>query len=105
MTFDGSPLDIGIFLFAVVVAGIRAFIAYRLHGSCGVSTKSSTNDLLNALSLVPFAFMIGSIFSSQILKLALETQRIYMAVGGAIGAMAVASALLKKPKAQPVQDD
>lgn len=98
MTFDGNPLDIGIFLFAVTVAAVRSAIVLKLHGRTYLSSKTVTNDILNATSLVPFAFMIGAIFSSDILRLALETQKVYMAIGGAIGAVAVLSALLKVPR-------
>ncbi|GAA0573118.1 hypothetical protein [Caenispirillum bisanense] len=99
MSFDGNPLDIGIFLFAILVAATRSAVLVGLHGKACLSSKTVTNDILNATSLVPFVFMIGAIFSSDILKLALETQKVYMAIGGAIGAVAVLSALLKVPRA------
>src|SRR3954447_15920509 len=41
-------------------------------------------DALNGASLVPFLLLIGCVLSTDLLKAALETSRVFMGIGGLI---------------------
>jgi hypothetical protein len=46
-------------------------------------------DILNGAALVPYVFLVGSVFSSDVLRMALDGSRVLMGIAGLIGAVLV----------------
>jgi len=53
-------------------------------------------DMLNGVMLVPFGMMVGSVFSSDLLKELLSSAKITLAIGGLAGLFFVIGELFKK---------
>src|SRR4051794_39523094 len=52
-------------------------------------------DVLNGASLIPFLLLIGCVLSTDLLKAALETSRVFMGIGGLIGVIFVVAELCR----------
>jgi len=64
-------------------------------GIFGFETRQTIIDALSGASIMPFLLMFGSAFSTHIMRSALETNRIYMAIGCLVGLIALLGELLR----------
>jgi hypothetical protein len=60
-----------------------------------MTLRDGINDALSGASVLPFVLMMAAVFSSQMLKAALETNKVYMGIGGLIGLLTIVAELLK----------
>jgi hypothetical protein len=99
MQIDGSVphmAAVGVAIGATIIRPIRRKIAgHAFH----FVMQEVLYDSLCALAIVPFVLIIGSVFSSELLKEALTYNSELMAVGGFWGLIAVLSDLFKRPEA------
>jgi len=95
MRFDGSWIDIISIVLALLASAIRPIRHKIRHGEFVVTFRDSVTDVLSGASILPFLLMIGAVFSSDLLKQALNTNKLYMAIGGLIGLFAVVAELSK----------
>ena len=92
-------MDTGPDQITVSVAGAVPFIMMavrkiRKYRHCTSRDKFVT-DLLNGVTITPFFMMLGSAFSEAVMKELVETNRVLIAVAGAIGVVAVIAELMK----------
>lgn len=95
MTLDGSWIDIASIVLALLASAIRPVRHKIRHGQFVVTYRDGVTDVLSGASILPFLLMIGAVFSSDVLKQALNTNKLYMAIGGIIGLFAVVAELSK----------
>jgi hypothetical protein len=95
MTLDGSRLDILTLAVAFVTILVRP-TRRRLTGSDVKTNRQELGtDFLNGATLVPFGAMILSVLSSDILRTAMEGDRLFFGVGGGLGLIFVIGELTK----------
>jgi hypothetical protein len=97
MIFDGSVVDVA----SIVAAAAAPFVKpvrIMIRNRRGIPTPPFRHtrgtiivDVLNGASLVPFVLLIGCVGSTDLLKTALETSRVFMGIGGMIGVVFVAA--------------
>jgi hypothetical protein len=84
LALDGSAVDIATLGAAVVGLFVKPSIrAIKKKGPC-FSVRDAIVDALNGSAMVPFALLIGSVMSSELLKIALSAHKIQMAIAGLI---------------------
>ena len=91
MHFDGNPSDMATIIVAFIgcmLRPIRRALKKDFAGDC-FTLRDVVVDFLNGTVLVPFTILIGTTFSKGMLKEALETNKLFLAIGGAIGLMFV----------------
>ncbi len=95
MKLDGNEVDMitiavgmGIALICPIQRCIRNQKPYFIR-------ETATVDVLNGVMLVPFIMMIGSVFSSDMLKELLSSSKITVAIGGLAGLIFVLGELFK----------
>ena len=95
MVLDGSAVDMA----TIAVGFIPPFLrfVYRLRSSKKpyFIREKAINDMLNGVMLVPFFLMVGSVFSSDIMKELIGSAKITVAIGGFAGLFFVLGELLK----------
>ena len=97
MHIDISWVD-GSSLFVAVLSGaIKPFRHWRRGTTRRIDSRKIIIDVLSGASLVPFILIIGAVISSDILKIALETSKIFMALGGIAGVLLTVAEILKMP--------
>lgn len=95
MQVDGNWIDMCSIAIAILTAFIRPIRHRVRHGFFTMTLRNSISDLLSGASVMPFLLMIGAVVSSDLLAQALQTNKLYMAIGGIIGLFAVFAELLK----------
>lgn len=95
MIIDGNAVDIATIIVGIVSVGISP-IKNLLTGKtpCFVREKAM-NDMFNGVMLVPFCLMIGSVFSSELMKELLSSAKITLAIGGLAGLFFVVGEIFK----------
>jgi hypothetical protein len=99
MIIDGSLVDMCSIGAAIVAPSVKPIrVAYhRWRGENVPQFKIDRNqiviDVLNGASLVPFVLLVGCVLSTDLLKSALETSRVFMGIGGLIGIIFVTAEL------------
>jgi hypothetical protein len=108
MNIDGSMVDIASVVSAILCALVKPWRVRYLnkHHLLGYPRHNSSQgrvvaDLLNGACLVPFALLTFSVFSSTLLKAALESSKVSMALGGLIGVVFVAGEIYRLPPSDP----
>jgi hypothetical protein len=96
MQIDGNVVD----MTTIVVGGLSSLITpFRRwwvgQKPCFVRERAIV-DMLNGVMLVPFVMMIGSVFSSDLMKELIASAKITVAIGGAAGLIFVIGELSKK---------
>jgi hypothetical protein len=87
---DGWTILVGI-----LVAGAN-IPARHFRGHKPVFSKGRcAGDLLNGITLVPFAMMVGAVFSKALLNDLIQSNMVLMAVAGAIGMIFVVGEIMK----------
>ena len=87
---DGWTIAVGIFVAGTNIP-IRHFRGHRPILSKG----RCVTDLLNGITLVPFAMMVGAVFSKAVLNDLIQSNMVLMAVAGAIGMIFIIGEILK----------
>ena len=95
MIVDGNWVDITSLILAALTGLARPVRARISSGKWLTSAREVINDVLSGASVMPFVLMTISVVSSDALKAALETNKFYMAIGGLIGLVVIASEILK----------
>jgi hypothetical protein len=101
MTIDGSMVDIASLVSAVLCPFVKPFRRLFLRNFRPDANPSRWTqaefiaDVLNGASLVPFILLIGCVLSSELLKTALETSKVFMGIGGLIGFVFVAGEIYR----------
>ena len=95
MAIDGNWVDITSIVIVVLCVALRPLKAKKMTGSWRCTTRDLIVDGLSGSSIMPFLLMVGSVFSSQLLRAALETNKLYMAIGGLIGLVVVLGELVR----------
>jgi hypothetical protein len=98
MQIDGSVphmAAVGIAIGSTIIRPVRRKLAG--HGFHFVM-QEVLYDSLSALAIVPFVLIVGSVFSSELLKEALTYNSDLMAVSGFWGLIAVLTDLFKRPE-------
>jgi hypothetical protein len=90
MIFDGSYVDIasiGSAVLAPFVKPCRACWHRRKEPEFRLTYDRFTIgvDILHGASLVPFAVLIGCVFSSELLKEAVQSNRVFFGIAGLLG--------------------
>jgi hypothetical protein len=81
-----NPTGNAVDMFSVTVAGVAVLIrpVRRLINGAKprdcFDVRSAGIDLLNGAALVPFLFLIGSVFSIELMKEALQTNKVFMGI-------------------------
>jgi hypothetical protein len=95
MSLDGNWVDITSILITILVGFHRPLRRRIFRGKWHCLSQEIIGDLLSGSSIMPFLLMLGSVFSSQILKTALETNKLYMGIAGLIGLVVIAYEIMK----------
>ena len=96
MYFDGNPVDMATIIVAFLSCMIRPArrkFTGEFPGQC-FNVRSIVIDFLNGTVVVPFLILIGTAFSKEMLKEALETNKIFFAIGGFIALVFVVREIL-----------
>jgi len=86
-------------MFSILVAAGVVFIRpirrrFKGYKPC-FDVRSCTKDLFNGVALVPLLLLIAAVFSKEIMQEALQTNKVFMAIGGCVGVIFVLGELLK----------
>lgn len=95
MQIDGSFVDmttIGVGFFATIISPCRRRLCRQKPY---FSREIAIVDMLNGVMLVPFSLMIGSVFSSELMRELLTSAKITVAIGGLAGLFFVIGELFK----------
>jgi hypothetical protein len=97
MHIDGSWVD-GSSLGVAILSGASKPFRHWLNSTTrDTETRKVIIDVLSGASLVPFLLMIGAVVSSDILTVALETNKLFMALGGIAGLLLTIAEIGKFP--------
>ena len=103
MIIDGSVVDILSLVSAVaspLVKPCRRMWLRKFRPETDIrkwTQGECVADVLNGASLVPFVLLVGCVVSSELLKTALETSKVFMGIGGLIGIVFVAGEIYRLP--------
>ena len=95
MQFDGSKLDIATLFVATAAAFIRPIRRKLTSSALKSDRKELGADFLNGTALVPFFVMVMAVLSSDIMKMAMAGDRLFLGVGGVLGLIFVLAELWK----------
>ena len=95
MRIDGNTVDMVTIAVGVVTALISPLSRYIGKQKPYFVRETATVDMLNGVMLVPFLMMVGSVFSSDLLKELLSSAKITLAIGGLAGLIFVLGELCK----------
>src|SRR5258708_34802303 len=101
MPSDGSVVDIASRVSAVLCPFFkpcRRLCIKKFYPEATPSKWTQADfiaDIMNGASLVPFALLIGCVLSSDLLKTALETSKVFMGIGGLIGFVFLAGGIYR----------
>jgi len=95
MVIDGNLVDIATISVGALSSSIRPI--KRLLCGCQpcFHREKAINDMLNGVMLVPFTMMVGSIFSSDLMKELLSSAKITLAIAGLAGLFFVLGEIFK----------
>jgi len=96
MQFDGNAVDMATIGVGCLVSLVRPFRRWRGKRIPYFTREDAITDLLNGVMLVPFALMVGSVFSSELMRELMTSAKITLAIGGAAGLFFVTGELFKK---------
>lgn len=97
MQLDGNLVDIATVCVGAVSAFVHPVKRWLVVGKPPYfTTVNAVMDMLNGAMVVPFLLMVGSVFSSELLKALLDATKITVALGGCIGLMFVLGELFKE---------
>lgn len=91
---DGSAVDIWTVAVAITAIFIRPIRRRFSRITPCFNLTNCVSDFLNGATLVPFALLVGAVMSNAILAEALKTNKIFMALAGAIGMLYIVGELL-----------
>ena len=89
MTLDGNPYDMATIMVACTTCIIRPVRRYLANGNPCFNLRDAVVDFLNGTVIVPFALLVGATFSNAILQEALNSNKLFLTIGGVIGLMFV----------------
>lgn len=86
---DGNPVEVATFVVAVLACFIRPLRRSRRGQAQNFTFGRVAADLFSGSTIVPFLLLICSVFSSVILDATLKSNKLALALGGAVGLMFV----------------
>lgn len=89
MTLDGNPYDMATILVACSTSFIRPFRRLLEKKYPCFNLRDTVVDFLNGTVIVPFALLVGATFSKVMLEEALNSNKLFLTIGGVIGLMFV----------------
>lgn len=95
MQLDGSLADMATMTVAAACAFATPIKRWKSKKAPAFVRERIIVDLLNGATVVPFVLMIGSVFSSEILKELMASAKITLALGGAVGLVFVLGELFR----------
>lgn len=85
MQLDGNPFEMATIVVAAACSLIRPIRRWIKHTPTCFTFQETALDFLNGTVVVPFLLLIGAVFSKDLLRAVLDTNKLFLAVGGFIG--------------------
>lgn len=95
MTLDGNAVDMASAVVGMVLCLVRPFRRWRKGTRPYFNRNKLINDVLNGAMVVPFVFMVTSVFSQGLMSMLIESAKFTLFLGGAVGLTFVLAELFK----------
>jgi len=95
INIDGNVVDMASAAVGMGLSLIRPWRRWRTRSKPCFNRNKFINDVLNGAMVVPFGFMVASVFSQSLMGMLISSAKFTMFLGGAVGLTFVLGELFK----------